>query len=104
MERNIVFSSRSDSKDKLGFLYRRCSCHPDSMRYWLSVPEFRMEIESIMNEVLISDEVVLPIMQTIYDQKINERRELRQRGIQSDFSFGLAKSGIRSIRKSINHQ
>lgn len=102
LEDNIGFSSHFNSEDKFGFLYRDCSCYADSLKYWLSVPEFRMELELLCsNKTIISDEIILPIMQSIYDKKILERKELKLRGIKSDFEFALAKSGIRDVRKSI---
>lgn len=88
---------------RFGFLYRDCSCYAPSMKYWLSIPEFRNEIASLRdNGTRVSNEIVLPVMQRIYDQKLEERRELRKKGFQSDFQAGLAKSGIRSIRNAIN--
>lgn len=95
---------KNDSLDsKFGFMYRACSCYVDSMRYWLSIPEFRNEIEALLSQgVQITDDLILPIMQNIYEKKILERRELRKNGIQSDFQAGVAKSGIRDLKKAVN--
>lgn len=92
------FIRSSDIDPRHSFMYKRCSCAGPQMAYWLSVAEFRTKLdELILSGVEISDEIVLPIMEEIYEAKRADKK-------QTGFAAGCAKRGINQIKKAIELQ
>ena len=102
----IVDSDRSkndDGYDGLGFLFRACSCKNISMKMWLETPEFKEKVGIMLKQgIRPCDETILPIMQEVYDKKLEEKREARKQGLWFEFDFHKAKSGMRMMRRAID--
>lgn len=93
-------------KPRLRCILRSCSCSTHNMAYWLTVPEFADAIESLLDQgIYISDDVVLPIMEEIYQKKVHAcsrktRSEQIQQGIMPDFMPRIARNAINQIKKA----
>lgn len=91
---------------RLRFLLKK---YPDArieMSYWLHIPEFSDKVLNIVeNGEWITDEMVINIMESIYEaKKLESKEQKKSLGREIDFGFGSAKSAMRKIRKAIREK
>ena len=78
------------------FIPRKCSISFSRLEYWLTIPEFVTDvIAKIESNVTIDDEVLLNIMQGIYNRRISE---------DEGFDAKLARRAINSLKKACGLQ
>lgn len=102
---DLSFRDSEKINPALRFMFKKCSCNFTNMAYWLSVPEFEEEmLRMTKNGIEIRDDTILPVMQEIYQAKLEKRKRDRKAWNQTEFVFGYAKSGIRELRHVIENR
>ena len=88
------------------FMLNKLSAPYQSIKYWLTVPEFVSEMQDrVACGGTVDNQVALESMERIYIQKEIERDRIRleqnRSDVRTDFSFKFAKRAIKSIRKAL---
>lgn len=90
------------------FMLNKLSAPYQSIKYWLTVPEFVSEMqERVACGGTVDNRVALDAMERIFAQKEIERDRVRTEQnkfhVRTDFSFKFARRAIRSIRKALGY-
>lgn len=90
------------SDPRLDFLVNRLSAPEYSIRYWLMVPEFVSAVQALLPQnIKITNQVVYPIMKSIYESKKDFKSASDPRQSPVQFNLSLARKAIRSIEKKL---
>lgn len=94
-------SSNADVS-RLGFVFKKIPISPTAMAYWLSVPEFKSEIEKrIAIGETIDSRNVCGVMKEVYSQYESLRGAS---SCKPDFNYRLARRGILQIERGTNNE
>lgn len=81
-----------------GFLYSLCDVYRPSIRYWLTIPEFREGIDKLVKaKGFVTKEDVLSVMEPIYEERYKHLRTWKY----PEFQLGMAKAALKKLRKSV---
>lgn len=99
--RGFSIDNEDQIRRKLGFMFKKISMSQKPMTYWLSLPEFLDDIQSLIDSnITINDESVYKVLSRIY---FEEEEFERRTGLKSEFDFKLARSGIYQLMKVLRN-
>lgn len=88
------------SDNYLGFLYKTCDISHYCMEYWLSVPEFKYEMQYLKaKNVTITKSLVFRTMQDIYFEKEEDAEQRGRKNV--DFQFAPARKALKQLSEKL---
>lgn len=88
------------TEHKLGFMFKMFPLTFTELAYWLSVPEFLVEIESkIKRGEHIDNQMIYDLMVRVYEQKAELRKVSKKK---PDFNYSSARSTIRRLKRFLD--